>query len=203
MKNPFTGIRRHKKVLLAGCLTVAAGVSVWSGSKLLGAPSAAVGNYLYNAEFTSAEPPSTDSPETKILGEARSVDTKADNVETAATDADAYFTSAVINRERSRTEALETLQTVVDCAETLPERREEALGSMMTIASAIETESLIEELVRAKGFTDCFAVIHDDEVNVVVQTPGLLTAEVAQITEIAMHETGFPAENIKIVEFFP
>lgn len=39
-----------------------------------------------------------------------------------------------------------------------------------------------------------------EKINVIVKTPGLLTSEVAQITEIVTQETGFSPENIVIVE---
>ena len=55
-------------------------------------------------------------------------------------------------------------------------------------------------MVMAKGFDDCIAVVNGDNLNVIVKTTGLLVNEVAQIKEIAIAESGFPAENIRIVE---
>ena len=118
----------------------------------------------------------------------------------AEASADSYFVSASLNRERSREEALETLQVVIDSAETMPDVKDKALDRMISIASEIETEALVEEMIKAKGFEDCLAVMTGDNINVIVKTPGLLSAEVAQITEIVMDETGYTAENIKIVE---
>lgn len=89
---------------------------------------------------------------------------------------------------------------VIDSAETMPDVKDKALDRMISIASEIETEALVEEMIKAKGFEECLAVMTGDNINVIVKTPGLLTSEVAQITEIVMEETGFTAENIKIVE---
>lgn len=55
-------------------------------------------------------------------------------------------------------------------------------------------------MIKAKGFEDCLAVMTGEKINVIVKTPGLLTSEVAQITEIVTQETGFSPENIVIVE---
>lgn len=82
----------------------------------------------------------------------------------------------------------------------MPDVKDEALGKMISIAGNIEIESNVETMVKAKGFEDCLAVVNGDNVNVVVKTSGLLTNEVAQIREIAMSETGFSPENIKIIE---
>ena len=191
MKKVISFIVKHKKSIIVCCCLFIIGVSVYSDfiinadkDKNVGA-----GSYLYTSE------PSSDSA--KILGEAKLVDNigKAESV-----SADSYFVSAELNRERSREEALETLQVVIDSAETMPDVKDKALDRMISIASEIETEALVEEMITAKGFEDCLAVMTGDNINVIVKTPGLLSAEVAQITEIVMEETGFTAENIKIVE---
>lgn len=189
MKKIVPFIVKHKKSLIVACCLCIIGVSVYSDFVLnAGKEESASGGYLY-----------TDVGEesTKILGEAKLVD----NVSTdAAATEDSYFASAGLNRERSREEALETLQVVIDSAESMPDVRDEALDRMISIASEIETEALVEEMIKAKGFEDCLAIMTGDSINVVVKTSGLLTNEVAQITEIVMQETGLSAENIKIVE---
>ena len=147
------------------------------------------GSYIYNSDTTQES--------TKILGEAKLVDNMSD---TYSEDTEAYFVSAQLNRQRSRDEALETLQVVIDSSETMPDVKDEALNRMISIASEIETEAIVEEMIKAKGFEDCLAVMTGEKINVIVKTPGLLTSEVAQITEIVTQETGFSPENIVIVE---
>lgn len=191
MKKIVSFLIKHKSSLLVGCCLCIIGVSVYSDfirnndTK----PVSTDSQYLYTTQGTE--------PSTKILGEARLVDNVTDTVED---ESDSYFTSAQQNRERSREEALETLQVVIDSAESMPDAKDEALDRMISIASNMETEALVEEMIKAKGFEECFAVMTGDSINVVVKTSGLLTGEVAQITEIVMEETGLSAENIKIVE---
>ena len=67
-------------------------------------------------------------------------------------------------------------------------------------AGDIEIETIVEEMIKAKGFEECVAIISGDNINVIVKSEGLLTSEVAQITDIVRNETGFGAENIRIVE---
>ena len=192
MKKIASFIVRHKKSILVCCCLFIIGVSVYSDFILnAGKDKAAESSYLYTSETS----PDITSDSAKILGEAKLVD----NIGKAESD-DSYFVSAELNRERSREEALETLQVVIDSAETMPDVKDKALDRMISIASEIETEALVEEMIKAKGFEECLAVMTGDNINVIVKTPGLLTSEVAQITEIVMEETGFTAENIKIVE---
>ncbi len=192
MKKIASFIVRHKKSILVCCCLFIIGVSVYSDFILnAGKDKATESSYLYTSEAN----PDITSDSAKILGEAKLVD----NIGKAESD-DSYFVSAELNRERSREEALETLQVVIDSAETMPDVKDKALDRMISIASEIETEALVEEMIKAKGFEECLAVMTGDNINVIVKTPGLLTSEVAQITEIVMEETGFTAENIKIVE---
>ncbi len=194
MKKALAFLDKHKKILIVLCCTVIIGASVYSDFCINRTKKVAASSYLYNADFSSdGETP--EPTETKILGEARLVDNVISEKEN-----DAYFSSAVLNRERSRSEALETLQIVIDSSETMPDVKDEALSRMIDMASAVETEALTEEMLKAKGFEPCLAIVQGDSVSVIVQTPGLLTNEVAQITEIVMEGTGFSPDNIKIIE---
>jgi stage III sporulation protein AH len=92
------------------------------------------------------------------------------------------------------------LQIVVDSADTMPDVKADAFREMMNIAENIEIESNVRSMVMAKGFDDCIAVVNGDNLNVIVKSTGLLVNEVAQIKEIAVSESGFPTENIRIVE---
>ena len=189
MKKVLQFILKHKKKIIIGCCICIIGISLYSDYVINSSETAEnTGSYIYNSEIT---------PESaKILGEAKLVNADAYD----ETEDDAYFTSAVLNRQRSRDEALQTLQVVIDSSESMPDVKDEALSQMINIASDIETEAMVEETVKAKGFEDCIAMINDGSINVVVKSPGLLTNEVALITEIVVEESGFAPENIKIDE---
>lgn len=192
MKKITSFISKHKKKIVVFCCLFIIGVSVYTDFALKKRNQAEnAGSYIYNSGVSGELSPES----AKILGEAKLVDTQ----NTAESD-DAYFTSAQLNRRRARDEALETLQAVIDSSETMPDVKDEALNEMIEIASAIETEASVEEMIKAKGFADCVAMVNDGSVNVIVKSPGLLTNEVAQITEIVVEETGFAPENVKIVE---
>ena len=190
MKKIFSFIGKHKKSIIVVCCVMIIGISVYSDFMInRNNDEINTGSYIYNSDTTQES--------TKILGEAKLVDNMSD---TYSEDTEAYFVSAQLNRQRSRDEALETLQVVIDSSETMPDVKDEALNRMISIASEIETEAIVEEMIKAKGFEDCLAVMTGEKINVIVKTPGLLTSEVAQITEIVTQENGFSPENIVIVE---
>lgn len=68
------------------------------------------------------------------------------------------------------------------------------------IATDIETEGKIENLIKAKGFEDCMVYISEDSADVMVKTDGLLANEAAVIKDIVIQTTDIPVENVKILE---
>ena len=63
----------------------------------------------------------------------------------------------------------------------------------------MEAEFTIENLLRAKGFSDAAVTFHKGSVNVVVDSPQLSSEQVAQILDVVTRETGESADNIKIL----
>ena len=64
------------------------------------------------------------------------------------------------------------------------------------------TEAQIENLVVAKGYTDCVAFIGDESVSLAVAAPegGITEADTARIVDIVTEVAGFTASQIKIIE---
>ena len=113
---------------------------------------------------------------------------------------DTYFSTVQVNRQRSRDEALEVLQGVVDNDASTETAREEALAEINKLASVMEAEANIETLVVAKGFAECVAVISGDSASVVVKSDGLQTAQISQINEIVYEQSGILPVNVKIIQ---
>lgn len=112
-----------------------------------------------------------------------------------------YFASARLTRQQARDNALSLLQEAAEQENADQAVANEASQGIQVLASYTLKEAQIENLVTAKGYTDCVAFMGDESVSVVVSTKsGELTAEdVAKITDITMTETGFPAGGIKIM----
>lgn len=122
-------------------------------------------------------------------------------VETVKADpTEEYFSSAVLSRQKARDEAIEVLQQVVDSTDAVEEVKNEAYTGINTIAKEIECESNIEQLVLAKGFEQCLAVVNENSASIIVKSDGLLANEVAQIKEIVYEQSGVHPRDIKIIE---
>ena len=63
-------------------------------------------------------------------------------------------------------------------------------------------EAQVENLLLAKGFTECVAFISDEGISVAVPAPvdGLTEPAVAQITDVITSETDFEVSQIHVVE---
>ncbi len=114
---------------------------------------------------------------------------------------DAYFSSIEVSRQRTRDEAIEVLQAVVDNASATETAKNEALAEINNLAKVMEQESNIETLVIAKGFDNCVAVISGDKANIVVcSATDILPAQISQINEIVYDTAGILPVNINITE---
>lgn len=134
--------------------------------------------------------------ETKSYGEAQFVEGAASDED----DGGAYFAEAKLTRTKSRDEAVDAMKTMLQDADISADEKAQLTLKAADIAESIETEGKMENLIKAKGFTDCMVYYDTDKVDVVVKTSGLLDNEVAQIRDIVISETGTPVENISIVE---
>ncbi len=130
----------------------------------------------------------------------------AGNLNTGGDGADAseddYFATMQVSRKRSRDEALEVLQSVVDNSGADEAVKTQALSDINRLALEMTMESNIETLVMGKGFSDCVAVINGESATVVVKTDGegLLANQIAQINEIVYEQSKILPVNVKITE---
>jgi stage III sporulation protein AH len=115
-------------------------------------------------------------------------------------DADSYFSSVEVSRQRARDEALEVLNAVVENGQASEEVKAEAMKEMQTIAKEMSQESNIESILMSKGFERCIAVINGDSANIVVSNEGQLqSAQLAQINAVVYEQAGIEPVNITIV----
>ena len=120
--------------------------------------------------------------------------------EEVVNESESFFTSAIIDRERARGEALEVLVSITEDKEATEAAKTEAFTEMERIANETSWEIDIENLVKAKGFSECVAIINDETANIVVSSEGLTPGEIAQIKEIVYLEASIQPKDIKIIE---
>ncbi len=117
-------------------------------------------------------------------------------------DGTGYFAMARLNRQQARDSALTLLQDAAADAENNPAMKDQTNEAIQTMADYTVTEAQIENLVLAKGYTDCVAFIGDGSLSLVVAAPeqGMTQADTARILDVVNQVTQFSADQIKIIE---
>lgn len=177
MKKP-TMIIGKKQIALAG-LTLMLGVVVYT-------------NYALSAKSEGIK--TTDKIETQSVnyGDAQLV---------SGEPAEDYFAKARIERMTSRDEAAQTLQIIMTGGDATEEEKAAATQQASAMSGFIESESKIENLIKAAGFEDCVVYLDGESANIVVKTSGgLIASEAAQIKDILLSEVSVPNENIRIFD---
>lgn len=141
-----------------------------------------------------------DSGSTKVLGDAALVN--GEIVDSSTVKGASYFDTARLSRQQSRDNALSLLREASAQENAEQTALDEANRAIQTLAGYTMLESQIENLVIAKGYTDCVAFMGDNSVSVVVSAAedGLQTEDVAKIMDIVLTETDYTADQVKILE---
>ena len=105
-----------------------------------------------------------------------------------------YFDSARLNRQQARDSALSLLQEAAADADAGEEAVAQANEAIQAMAAYTTAEANIENLVTAKGYTDCVAFLSSNNGTALTET------DTAKISEIVQEETGLSASQIKIIE---
>lgn len=153
-------------------------------------------NWAIRQEDSASVPASLDIPGYEGMEEAE--EASAPEVESSPkTD---YFASARLERDQNRSKELEIHRETINNDNSTIDAKKEAEQEVKRIALAIENESVIESLIKAKDIDQVVAYINKDSVNIIVSSSGLLPTQVAQIKDIVIEKTGFTADKIKIIE---
>ena len=126
----------------------------------------------------------------------------AQTEEGADAESGTYFSTARLNRQQARDNALSLLQEAAEDEKADQSSVDQANAAIQTMADYTMTEAQIENLITAKGYTDCVAFLGEDSISVVVSAMenGMTDADAARIGEIVMEQTGLKADQNKIIE---
>ncbi|MDR0324469.1 MAG: SpoIIIAH-like family protein [Oscillospiraceae bacterium] len=112
-----------------------------------------------------------------------------------------YFDEARLSRRKARDTALSILTDAVEREGVSQEIRDNASTEIAKMAQNALMEANIENLIIAKGFAECVAIINQDGISIVVAEPvdGMTSTDAAMITDIVVTESAIQVADIKIV----
>lgn len=184
-KRPRINMIIGKKQIIVTGLTLLLGAAIYV-------------NYVYsssspNSGRTAPTAPEAESARGTYYGDAAFVSGTTDS-------AGAFFAQARLDLQESRDEAKEFLQAMFQGGDARGGELEVIARNASRLQGHIESETKIENLLKAQGFEDALVYISDRGVNVIVKTPELDPAGAAKIKNTLLSEISVAAENIIIVE---
>lgn len=111
-----------------------------------------------------------------------------------------FFVEYRIERDRTRSEQINLLREMINNPNSDKNLKTQAQERLLKITNNIEKEMEIESLIRARGYNDGIAFIHDHSVELIIATEGLEKKDVIKIGDIISKTTGISLENITIIE---
>lgn len=108
-----------------------------------------------------------------------------------------FFTEYRLERDKLRSERAELLRESIKSAKT-DEVRQNAQAAILRTIQEKEQETEMENLIKARGFTDALVFVRDNTVNAVIKTPVLARDDVLKIADIISKVSGVKTEDITI-----
>lgn len=110
-----------------------------------------------------------------------------------------YFDTYREDRQSARDQELLYYDAIINSENSSEEAKTSAEAKKLEIVNAMESELVMEGLIKAKGFEDVIVTNSATNINVIVKCASLESSQVAQIVSIVKEQTSKSLENIKII----
>ena len=188
-----------KKHIILSALVLALGAAVYinwqfTGTKVVdasaeGEESGTIGAAQYVNTGVSEDAPTSDSDTTEST---------AGNLSESGKN---YFAEAKLTRQQAQDKAIEQLEDIVENTTLSEKEKADAVSALSALTKTMELEVKIENLIKAKGYTECFVTLENQKASVVISSPdGLLANETISINEIVRNTAGIHFSDITIIE---
>lgn len=123
-------------------------------------------------------------------------------VPTDAEPANDYFAEAMLNRQKTRDAAMESLNEILNDSDADQNTVQKAVEESAEIAKQMLAEGNMESLIKAKGYSNCVVFLQSESCNIVVEKAEPFTQNDATlIQDIVLGQYDIPCDKIKIVSY--
>ncbi|MFW6270474.1 MAG: SpoIIIAH-like family protein [Bacillota bacterium] len=154
-------------------------------------------------DYLTLEPVTTDDVEIvdqeKKIEEIKKKAEQDISSEDESTDEN-YFMDHRVERNKVRSEQIDSYREMINNPNHTEEARKKAEEKLLELTERMEKEMEIESLIRGRGYEDSLAFIHDNSVDVIIQSDKLKQDEVSQIGDVIVKTTDFSPEDLTIIE---
>lgn len=110
-----------------------------------------------------------------------------------------YFATYRSTRESTRDQEMLYYDAIIANDTSSTDAVKNAENAKLNLIKQMETELVVEGLIKAKGFNDCIISISDANVNAVIKAKELSKTEAAQIVAVIQSQLNTNIKNIKII----
>ena len=112
-----------------------------------------------------------------------------------------FFSNMKTEKSANRNEEIAILDAVITTAEKDSEEYASAMEQKMAIVEAMESELLLENLIRAKGYEEVAVTVNlsGESVSIMLGGEEPTKEDVATIYHLVRTEMGITAENVRIM----
>ena len=110
-----------------------------------------------------------------------------------------FFTSYRDYRTESREQSLLYYDEIIASETASADAKAEAEAAKLKLTEKMETELVLEGLIRSLGFEDAIVTSTTENLNVIVKCSELTGTQATQIKEIVVTETGISTLNLRII----
>jgi len=172
-----------KKIFILGALILAVGCLWWLER---------VDREVNRIEIGAKEPAPAHAP--ALLPEAEALTENQEPSENRA-----FFVEYRLQRERVRAKEAEMLNQIIENEKVSAEGKIQAEQQLLALIALMEKELLVENMVKAKGYSEAVFFYRERLANVVVNAEELSEREVVQLAEMVSGLTGVKMEEVTVV----
>ncbi|MDD4350724.1 MAG: SpoIIIAH-like family protein [Clostridia bacterium] len=114
------------------------------------------------------------------------------------TSNESFYTVYRTKRETTRIQEIQFYESILTSVTATSEAKQDAEASKYKLIQQMESELVVEGIIRGKGFTDAVIAISDTNINVFVKAATLEKSEVAQITKVVTEQLGVEIDKVII-----
>lgn len=110
-----------------------------------------------------------------------------------------FFAEYRMDREKLRSKQSTFLEEVIEDPALDPATKKDVNERLIKLNENREKELNIENMIKARGYEDAIAIVHDGCIDIIVKSRTLMAEDVATIGSIASKNTGIDLEHIVIM----
>lgn len=113
-------------------------------------------------------------------------------------DVATFYEEIAANRELRKNEQLVLLDSIINNENSTAEAIAEAEAQKLQICNNIQTEMVLESVIKSQGYQNVAVIIGNDNINVFVDKAELSNTEMAKIFDAISEHTDFTIEEVSI-----